>query len=209
MAALAALGAPLLFVDFDAMAFGQNSIVVDFAGSVKTIVQEFLAQGHQKIGMLSGQEYTKESHVALVDPRFVAFKETLKDLDLYHQEWVVEAAFSVEEGYQAMKDFIEEADTRPTAFFAASDTLAIGAMRALQEAAIRVPEDISIIGFNDISVAKYVSPTLTTVKVHTEWMGELAVETMKELCLNPPPVPRKIIVGTEFIQRDSTKHSSK
>ena len=43
------------------MAFGQNSIVVDFAGSVKTIVQEFLAQGHQKIGMLSGQEYTKES----------------------------------------------------------------------------------------------------------------------------------------------------
>lgn len=116
MAALAALGAPLLFVDFDAMAFGQNSIVVDFAGSVKTIVQEFLAQGHQKIGMLSGQEYTKESHVALVDPRFVAFKETLKDLDLYHQEWVVEAAFSVEEGYQAMKDFIEEADTRPTAF---------------------------------------------------------------------------------------------
>ena len=191
VAALAALGAPLLFVDFDAMAFGQNSIVVDFAGSVKTIVQEFLAQGHQKIGMLSGQEYTKESHVALVDPRFVAFKETLKDLDLYHQEWVVEAAFSVEEGYQAMKDFIEEA------------------MRALQEAAIRVPEDISIIGFNDISVAKYVSPTLTTVKVHTEWMGELAVETMKELCLNTPPVPRKIIVGTEFIQRDSTKHSSK
>ena len=159
--------------------------------------------------MGSGQEYTKESHVALVDPRFVAFKETLKDLDLYHQEWVVEAAFSVEEGYQAMKDFIEEADTRPTAFFAASDTLAIGVMRALQEAAIRVPEDISIIGFNDISVAKYVSPTLTTVKVHTEWMGELAVETMKELCLNPPPVPRKIIVGTEFIQRDSTKHSSK
>ncbi|WP_338361339.1 LacI family DNA-binding transcriptional regulator, partial [Enterococcus faecium] len=52
VAALAALGAPLLFVDFDAMAFGQNSIVVDFAGSVKTIVQELLAQGHQKIGML-------------------------------------------------------------------------------------------------------------------------------------------------------------
>ena len=95
------------------------------------------------------------------------------------------SAFSVEEGYQAMKDFIEEADTRPTAF-RASDTLAIGAMRALQEATIRVPEDISIIGFNDISVAKYVSPTLTTVKVHTEWMGELAVETMKELCLNTP-----------------------
>ena len=81
-------------------------------------------------------------------------------------------------------------------------------MRALQEAAIRVPEDISIIGFNDISVAKYVSPTLTTVKVHTEWMGELAVETMKRVMLESP-VPRKIIVGTEFIQRDSTKHSSK
>ena len=116
MAALAALGAPLLFVDFDAMAFGQNSIVVDFAGSVKTIVQEFWRKGIRKLVCFLGKNIRKESHVALVDPRFVAFKETLKDLDLYHQEWVVEAAFSVEEGYQAMKDFIEEADTRPTAF---------------------------------------------------------------------------------------------
>ena len=84
-------------------------------------------------------------------------------------------------------------------------------MRALQEAAIRVPEDISIIGFNDISVAKYVSPTLTTVKVHTEWMGELAVETMKELCLNPP-VPRKLLSERNSfseIQRNIHQNNSK
>ena len=84
-------------------------------------------------------------------------------------------------------------------------------MRALQEAAIRVPEDISIIGFNDISVAKYVSPTLTTVKVHTEWMGELAVETMKELCLNPQFLEKLLSERNSFseIQRNIHQNNSK
>lgn len=84
-------------------------------------------------------------------------------------------------------------------------------MRALQEAAIRVPEDISIIGFNDISVAKYVSPTLTTVKVHTEWMGELAVETMKRVMLESQFLEKLLSERNSFseIQRNIHQNNSK
>ena len=88
--------------------------------------------------------------------------------------------------------------------FASSDALAVGAMQAIQEFGLRVPEDISVIGFNDVSVAKYVSPALSTVKVETEWMGELAVMTVLELAREGAPVPRKIMLGTKLIQRDST-----
>lgn len=60
---------------------------------------------------------------------------------------------------------------RPSALFASSDALAVGAMQAIQTAGLRIPEDIEVIGFNDVSVAKYVSPALSTIKVETEWMG--------------------------------------
>ncbi len=77
----------------------------------------------------------------------------------------------------------------------------------LEKLGIRIPEDISVIGFNDVSVAKYVTPALTTVKVYTEWMGELAVSTILELIQEKAPVPRKITVGTELILRESTRDS--
>lgn len=202
---LGLLKGPLLFVDFDAMALGYDSIVVDFFQSIEMVLQEFKNKGHQKIGILSGKECTKGSNKLLEDARLKAFEQQLKAVGLYHQEFVLQAEFSVEAGYVTMKKFIETTKELPTALFAASDALAIGALRALQEASIQVPQDIVLIGFNDVSVAKYVSPALTTVKVHTEWMGELAIDTVKELIENPAPIPRKITIGTELIHRTSTK----
>ncbi len=70
-----------------------------------------------------------------------------------------------------MKEYLQQNKELPSALFASSDALAIGAMRALQEKNIKIPEEIAIIGFNDVSVAKYVFPTLSTIKVHTEWLG--------------------------------------
>ena len=76
-------------------------------------------------------------------------------------------------------------------------------MKALQEFDLNVPEDIAIVGFNDVSVAKYVTPGLTTIKVYTEWLGNLAVTTLGELLKEDAPVPRKLLVGTQLIKRAS------
>ena len=78
-------------------------------------------------------------------------------------------------------------------------------MQAIQEAGLQIPADISVIGFNDVSVAKYVSPALSTIKVETEWMGELAVSTIVDLAKEFSPAPRKIMLGTKLIERDSTQ----
>ena len=184
---------------------GLNSIVVDFDQSLNLVIDYFIQQGHQKIGILSGKEATKHNLQPIEDPRLHAFKTKLEQINLYRPEFTLTAAFSMEAGKTAMTKFLMETKEYPNALFASSDALAVGAMQAIQEAGLKIPEDISVIGFNDVSVAKYVSPSLSTVKVETEWMGELAVSTLLELAKEVSPVPRKITLGTKLIQRDYTK----
>lgn len=207
MKQLKKLNEELLFVDFDGLALGINSLVVDFSQGVQLIIDQFIKEKHERIGILSGMEYTKGSRHEIDDPRFLVFREYLTRLKLYNEADHLQGAFTIEGGYTAMKTYLESHTDYPTAFFASSDALAIGAMRAIQAHGLRIPEDISVIGFNDVSVAKYVTPALTTVKVYTEWMGELAVSTILELIQEKAPVPRKITVGTELILRESTRDS--
>ena len=207
MKQLKKLNEELLFVDFDGLSLGINSLVVDFSQGVQLIIDQFIKEKHERIGILSGMEYTKGSRHEIDDPRFLVFREYLTRLKLYNEADHLQGAFTIEGGYTAMKTYLESHTDYPTAFFASSDALAIGAMRAIQGHGLRISEDISVIGFNDVSVAKYVTPALTTVKVYTEWMGELAVSTILELIQEKAPVPRKITVGTELILRESTRDS--
>lgn len=195
----------LLLVDFDGMNMGLNSLVVDFDQSVNLVIDHFIRQGYQKIGILSGEEKTKHNLQPIEDPRLMAFKHKMKQLNLYRPEFTLTAAFSMETGKTTMAEFLSSTEELPNALFASSDALAVGAMQAIQAAGLRIPEDISVIGFNDVSVAKYVSPALSTIKVETEWMGELAVSTILDLAKEFSPVPRKIMLGTKLIQRESTK----
>lgn len=205
--ALSQLSGKLLFTDFDASASGFDSLVVDFSQSIDLVLEKLLNEGHRKIGILTGIEYTKGSEEPLPDPRYKLFEQKMTERNLFNEDFVIKAPFTVESGYQQMMTFLNQDPALPDALFASSDALAIGAMRALQEKGIRIPEDISVIGFNDVSVAKYVSPPLSTIKVYTEWMGELAVNTIAELLKEEAPVPRKIMLGTELVSRLSTKNS--
>ena len=100
-----------------------------------------------------------------------------------------------------MKQAISD-DHLPRAFFVASDTMAIGAIRAIHEAGLKIPEDIAIVGFNDIPNAMYLVPPLTTVKVYTEFMGETAVVLALERIAGRER-SKKCIIPTELILRDS------
>ena len=195
----------LLFVDFDGMCMGLNSLVVDFDQSMNLVIDYFIQKGHKKIGILSGEEKTKHNLQPIEDPRLVAFKLKMEQINLYRPEFALSSAFSMEAGKIAMENFLTKRKDRPSALFASSDALAVGAMQAIQTAGLRIPEDIEVIGFNDVSVAKYVSPALSTIKVETEWMGELAVSTILDLAKEFSPVPRKIMVATKLVQRESTK----
>ncbi|HGF7299549.1 TPA: LacI family DNA-binding transcriptional regulator [Enterococcus hirae] len=194
----------LLLVDFDGTPYNINSLIVDFQTSIQKVIDYFFNQDKKAIAMLAGREYTKKGHQRIDDPRIAAYQQIMTGKGL--TTTIIEADFSVESGYRKVKEYLDSGQYLFEALFAANDTLAIGALKAINEKGLKVPEDISLIGFNDISVAKYVSPALSTVKVHTEWMGELAVETVLQMMNEKAPVSRKIIVETDLILRESTKN---
>ena len=105
-----------------------------------------------------------------------------------------------------MKDMIDEQkEQMPKAFFIASDALSVGALRALQEAGIAVPQDVQIISFNDTSIAKYVYPPLSAVTVFTEEMGKQALQMLDQVIkTDERPIPYMIKLSTKLTLRESS-----
>ncbi|MFT8406555.1 MAG: substrate-binding domain-containing protein, partial [Liquorilactobacillus nagelii] len=127
---------------------------------------------------------------------------------LYKSKYVYVGKFSVESGYQMMKQAIKDLQEKlPHAFFAANDSIAVGALRALNEAGISVPDRVSMVAFNDTSIAKYVSPSLSCVRVDTEEMGRTGLMMLEELYQTKNKVkrsPRKVTIGTSLVFRESS-----
>ncbi|MCI1858403.1 MAG: LacI family DNA-binding transcriptional regulator [Sporolactobacillus sp.] len=202
---LTAISQNIVFLDYDTFPMGYDCVVTDFEQAVKQTINHFFASGIRSIGMLAGKEYTNDHQLLLEDPRLYFFVNYIKQKIHKTPEQIFVGSFSPDSGYHLMKQAIEKlGDQLPKAFFAASDAMAIGALKALHENNIEVPERVSIIGFNDISIAKYSYPPLSTVKVYTERMGEIGVELLMEKMKNPMEIPKKITLGTKLIERQSS-----
>ncbi|MBP2966792.1 substrate-binding domain-containing protein, partial [Acinetobacter baumannii] len=151
--------------------------------------------------------FTKSQHQQIIDPRLEYLQYELENLSDVSIICHIETLFTVDNGYQMMKEFLKitPKNQYPEVFFASNDAIAVGAMRAILESGLSIPEDISLIGFNDVSVAKYVMPSLTTIKVHTDQMGRMAVDMINSLLDEPVDVPMKLEVGTTLVKRMSHK----
>lgn len=200
---IASLSDTVLFVDYDAYDFGYNSLVVDFKQGVHLALNHLLEKNISSMGILTGDEKVKGTGEEIKDPRLSFYEKEMLEYPEIKSDFIFHAPFTVKGGYDKMKEVLTHEEKLPEALFCASDALAIGCMKALQEFDLNVPEDIAIVGFNDVSVAKYVTPGLTTIKVYTEWLGNLAVTTLGELLKEDAPVPRKLLVGTQLIKRAS------
>ncbi|MEG0443501.1 MAG: LacI family DNA-binding transcriptional regulator [Carnobacterium sp.] len=195
----------ICFVDFDLLDRKLDSVVVDFEQAVHSVMDYLTKKGHQRIGFIGGQENYGDRSSTPVDKRSILVENYLRRLSLYQEKHRFIGSFNVTSGYHLMKQAMEElGDDLPPAFFMANDALAIGALRALQEAGISVPEQVEVIGFNDISVAKYVYPTLSTVKVYTEMMGEAGFDLLMDQLESNRRVAKKITLSTDLILREST-----
>ena len=107
-------------------------------------------------------------------------------------------------GYRLLKELYNERNM-PTALFVANDSMAAGSYRAAYELGLKIPDDISIIGFNDIPTAKYMVPPLTTVRLYMEFMGEYAVKLLEERIVRGREICVKVSIPTKLYVRDSVK----
>ncbi len=178
---------------------GIASVVADNRGGTERLMDHLVNLGHREIGCIKGLDITTSGQ-----QRDAGFRAALARHDLPHDEALIAYGnFSEESGHEAMRDLLSRA-RRPRAVYAMNDMMAIGAMRAVREAGLRVPDDIAIAGSDDTALARYVTPALTTVRRPTTEIGSLAVEILLE-CIGAgnaaPPTHR--VVPTELVVRES------
>lgn len=206
LAQMASWQLPIVFVDFNTLNEQFDSVTTNFHYPVKQIINHFIDQGIEDIGMLAGEELTSDHQVKLTDQRLLTFRNMMRDRHLLHPEFMFSGPFTVASGKKLMTKAILTLDEKlPHAFFAANDALAIGALYALREARIAVPERVSIIGFNDTMVAKYFSPTLSSVKVDTKLMGEKSVELLLDRITTQRETAINLNIGPKLVLRDSSQ----
>ncbi|MFC6171170.1 LacI family DNA-binding transcriptional regulator [Loigolactobacillus jiayinensis] len=195
----------LVFVDDDQFTAGFDSVLTDFAQAVQQVIDFFWTQELHDIGLIYGTEITTDGQRQINDPREQAFKQAMTAHQAYRAEFCFASDFTNQGGYQAMKQAITTlGDQLPHAFFVANDPMATGALKALQEAQISVPERVSIFSFNDTALAKYVYPELSSVHVATNLMGATAVDLLQKRA-QQAQVPQRVELGTELVFRASTK----
>jgi LacI family transcriptional regulator len=192
----------IVFVDSSPDDNRFDSVVIDLRKSVGEVLGYLTGLGHTAIGYIGGHNIVNNKRVQ--DERELVFMQWLSSRGIYDPELVYtgENLYS-EDGYKLMKAALA-GDRRPTAFFIENDSMAVGALRALHEARLRVPRDISIVGCNDIAISAFLQPPLTTVKVHMEHMGETAVELLADRLTAKRHIAKKVVLPTRLTLRESS-----
>ncbi|QMU08279.1 LacI family DNA-binding transcriptional regulator [Levilactobacillus suantsaii] len=202
---LAALKRPLVFIGQNYLLYGFDSVQSDFLTPINWMITHFLELGIQDIGLLAGQEKTQTEHQAIYDPRATTYRTRMTHEGLFNPDFLYAGTYGPDSGHSLMLQAIDQLqDQLPHAFIIGSDSMAIGALNALKECEITVPDRVSIVSFNDVAIAKYAYPALTTAHVHTEIMGERAFELLREQLKNPHKVPESVVISTQIIHRDSS-----
>jgi LacI family transcriptional regulator len=141
--------------------------------------EHLIKLGHRRIGMIGANENTAG------DDRVAGYQKAIEEYGIDpNPSLIAFGDFSPQSGYEAMKLILHE---QPDSVFVASDTMALGALRAIREAGLHVPDDIAVIGFDDLPPALQADPPLTTVRHPIEQLGVIAVDLLSEM-LNIPPI---------------------
>lgn len=194
---------PVVFVDSSPDDDLFDSVVINFHQAVKKALDYLSSLGHTDIAYIGGMDFDINGN-RLPDLREETYCKYMKEKGLYNDDFVKVGKYTPKDGYKLMKEVLENG-TMPTAAFVANDSIAIGCYKAIYEKNLKIPDDISIIGFNDISSAQYMMPPLTTIKLHIEFMGETAVDLILERLTSGREVCKKVVIPAKLITRESCK----
>lgn len=196
---------PFLTLDYWCWDMSFNGVLINNDDSARMAVQYLIKKGHKEIGYLKGSFRIKGFRF-----RSLGYKTAMTKAKLpIKEEYCIPLGTTINGAYQDMMIYLKRNVKLPSAFFADNDIIALGAMKALQEFGYRIPEDISIIGFDDLPFSEISSPALTTLRVPKQEMGKLAVRRIMEMIRGDIQVKTKIQVCTTFIERESVRELTK
>ncbi len=159
-------------------------LYLDIARAAFTAVDYLINKGHQRIAHIHGLANTPHTMA-----RIEGYQKALAKSGLLDQQQIVPGDFSVESGYRAMQNLLVDPN-RPTAVFTSNDLMAVGAINAILDGGMRVPEDIAVVGFDNIDAATMIRPQLTTVDPFKTYVGKRAAELLIERIQSKEPLKK-------------------
>ncbi len=191
---------PVVVMDWGPMLFTSDKIQDNSLQGGYLATKHLIDCGHKEIGCITGPLIKHQAQM-----RYEGYKRAMNEANLvFNPNWIIESDFECEGGYQAFKDMFERGEL-PTSIFVSNDMMAMGVINAANELAIKVPDDISIIGYDDIHIAKYMSPSLTTIHQPKYRLGQAAVETLVRRLDEKSDEAEVVQLEPTLIERKSVK----
>jgi LacI family transcriptional regulator len=176
---------------------GCDSVSAESAESARALTQHLLAHGRRRLLFVGDPDGSPD-----VQQRYLGFAGALSSADTSAVGSAIRVDFHERSGAEVLAQVVSNVN-RPDALVCANDELALSTMKALQRAGVRVPDDIAIVGWDDVMTARYVSPGLTTVRQPLHELGRMAATRLHERITGDPMVPEPLILPTQLVLRSS------
>jgi DNA-binding LacI/PurR family transcriptional regulator len=192
----------LVYTGLNYVGGGFDEVICDAYQAAQTGVKHLAALGHRKIGYL-GAIPGRDALDVRNEHRFAGYRAVLEQQQLpYNEDYVKNIGLTTEAAYLGMQEMLKRKEL-PTALFCANDLVAIGAMKAIHEAGLKIPEEMAVIGIDDIDLAAYVRPALSTVRVPKEELGKFAVKILIDRIEGGHELAVKLDLPFKLIVRES------
>jgi LacI family transcriptional regulator len=173
---------------------------VDNIGGARLATQHLISLGHRRIAIITNAPV---AYTASAD-RLCGYRQAIEAAGIPYDPTLVRFGyFTPDSGYQAMNDILS-IHSRPSAIFVASDTVALGALQAIRQHGLRVPDDLALVGFDDIPLAEFLDPPLTTIRLPAFGLGWGAADLLIRLIGKEEAVDREVLLETELVVRASS-----
>ena len=192
---------PCMAVDVDLVGRRTGHVISDNSGGARLAVRHLHDRGHRKIAIVTGMLSTRPG----VD-RLLGYRAELEELGVpFRDDYVQEGDFYYESGYEGMKRLLS-LDDPPDAVFAAGDLMAAGALRAIEEVGLNVPDDIALVGFDDIQLAAVLQPSLTTIRQDKIGLGAAAGRALLRMLEDADAAPPILTLPVDLVIRESSSN---
>jgi LacI family transcriptional regulator len=193
----------IVFADFSPPADEFDSVEADLTLATRKLLQSLTQAGYRRIAFAGWVDVYNGVARTLPEKRSRAYMQWMNEAGLFDERICLTDRNTEESGYTLTRRILAERD-RPDALVTGNDNMAVGAYRAIHEMGLRIPDDIAVASFNDISVAQFLNPPLTTVHLPAEEIGENAVELLLERA-SGRELPKRVTLATSIRWRGSTR----
>ena len=206
---LSTLSSNLVFVDSSPRESEYDSVVLNYSLGISLALEHLEKLGHRNIGFIGPEWKYDDLRRRALEGRRRLFVEQMTQRGRLREEWLLECPMHTDEAALAVEQFLARGGERPTAFVAANEEVAIGAVRAMRTLEIQVPGQISVVSFNDTPRSALLEPPLTSISAHVEQMAITALDLLRARVPLPGreaerTIPLKVVVPPTMIERKST-----